>query len=346
MCCPGLDSAYPVKPITRLAITNKNHQKPLYKINHTWLDAVCVWLACEPFGFSVFLNNHCSKEDWQMKRSITESKVALGIAALLGSGMAGAAQVNSSIFLGPMAGHNSWTTDSGNITMLEPNGAISSGTNDLNFSWDGTVFTDSSDYTGPGSVPNVTAFSTTIFANGDPWSFHSMQMFAPGSYTFDTTLGSDAPGSNDNEVGSLSMNVASGQIGAHMLMDWSGNSNIDFVMVFDQGAVFGSGVGAFTDGVSSCGLLGGGSGTNCLWDGPNLASAGAPSPTQMWTLTSIDADGDGTPGVPAAAGGPFSGKNFNLNLNLSPVVVPVPAAAWLFGSGLLGLIGMARKKAA
>ena len=28
------------------------------------------------------------------------------------------------------------------------------------------------------------------------------------------------------------------------------------------------------------------------------------------------------------------------------VVVPVPAAAWLFGSGLLGLVGLARRKAA
>lgn len=28
-----------------------------------------------------------------------------------------------------------------------------------------------------------------------------------------------------------------------------------------------------------------------------------------------------------------------------PVVVPIPAAVWLFGSGLIGLIGMARRKA-
>jgi len=31
--------------------------------------------------------------------------------------------------------------------------------------------------------------------------------------------------------------------------------------------------------------------------------------------------------------------------SLSPTVVPVPAAVWLFGSGLLGLIGVARRKA-
>ena len=33
-------------------------------------------------------------------------------------------------------------------------------------------------------------------------------------------------------------------------------------------------------------------------------------------------------------------------VDLSPSAVPVPAAAWLFGSGLLGLIGMARRKKA
>jgi hypothetical protein len=30
--------------------------------------------------------------------------------------------------------------------------------------------------------------------------------------------------------------------------------------------------------------------------------------------------------------------------DVSASVVPVPAAVWLFGSGLLGLIGMARRK--
>ncbi len=33
-----------------------------------------------------------------------------------------------------------------------------------------------------------------------------------------------------------------------------------------------------------------------------------------------------------------------VSLNIS--AVPVPAAVWLFGSGLLGLVGVARRKAA
>lgn len=46
-------------------------------------------------------------------------------------------------------------------------------------------------------------------------------------------------------------------------------------------------------------------------------------------------------------------NDFAASLDIGPVtsigtwtVVPVPAAAWLFGSGLLGLIGIARKKVA
>jgi len=33
-------------------------------------------------------------------------------------------------------------------------------------------------------------------------------------------------------------------------------------------------------------------------------------------------------------------------IQVVPSAVPVPAAAWLFGSGLLGLVGMARRKKA
>jgi len=51
--------------------------------------------------------------------------------------------------------------------------------------------------------------------------------------------------------------------------------------------------------------------------------------------------------------GPFPGFHVNLDIGsgnsltvLSVSNVPVPAAVWLFGSGLLGLIGMARRKKA
>jgi hypothetical protein len=42
-------------------------------------------------------------------------------------------------------------------------------------------------------------------------------------------------------------------------------------------------------------------------------------------------------------GGTYNGGHWDLNMDFSPV--PVPAAVWLFGSGLLGLVGVARRKA-
>jgi hypothetical protein len=40
----------------------------------------------------------------------------------------------------------------------------------------------------------------------------------------------------------------------------------------------------------------------------------------------------------------IEGQQYNSSFLLTPTVVPLPAAAWLFGSGLLGLAGMARRK--
>ncbi len=43
---------------------------------------------------------------------------------------------------------------------------------------------------------------------------------------------------------------------------------------------------------------------------------------------------------------PFNGFAANWRLEGTMTVVPVPAAVWLFGSGLLGLVGVARRKKA
>jgi len=48
----------------------------------------------------------------------------------------------------------------------------------------------------------------------------------------------------------------------------------------------------------------------------------------------------------ANLGNGFANSSFSFELSLTPVPVPVPAAVWLFGSGLLGLVGMARRKKA
>jgi len=55
------------------------------------------------------------------------------------------------------------------------------------------------------------------------------------------------------------------------------------------------------------------------------------------SLALLDTDNDGTPGT-AMTSGPFVGFTFAIEGVASPV--PVPAAAWLFVSGLIGLLGV------
>jgi hypothetical protein len=71
----------------------------------------------------------------------------------------------------------------------------------------------------------------------------------------------------------------------------------------------------------------------------------------LWEITqtgttalvlTVDTDADGIPGT-AMHQGPFPGFTHQINGSLT-AVVPIPAAAWLFGSGLLGLIGLSKKK--
>jgi hypothetical protein len=281
-----------------------------------------------------------------------KSLIASSVALALGAPVAQAALVTD------IYGPYNFSTDSANFTMLNSAGGYTmgpdGGTNDVLMFWDGNGYSASSDYTGPGlpgSAANMTLSSSDIFFAGT-WAAHDVQVFVPGIYSFDTALGG-----GNSEAGMLNVTVGAGQLGMHMLWDWGGSINMDIFVVFDGNSVFGAGIGRSTAGTTASNQCDGsatsGNIKNCLFDGKPYGSAGKPLGSQTWMLASVDGDGDGIMGIPMAPGGPFAGFQANFNANLSsppcgdcfpPPEVPVPAAVWLFGSGLLGLIGVAHRR--
>ncbi len=199
-------------------------------------------------------------------------------------------------------------TSSINNNFSIPFGGMVSGTNDVSMTWDGTVFTSSSDYTGPGDASNMTLSSPSRFF-GELWTAHDVQVFRPGTYIFDTALGGGL-----GEYGNQVLTIGARELGAHMLMDWNGLYNMDVSVLWKANGVFGNNA-------TQQGLTG----------------------TAVWNAVSVDGNGDGIPGIPIATGGPFTNLQINFNLNgISPV--PEPPIVWLLSSGLMGLIAMTRRK--
>jgi hypothetical protein len=268
---------------------------------------------------------------------IRKTLIASSVALALGTPIANAALVTN--VLGPYT----WSTDRANFTFLSAGGYLAGlGTNDVSMTWDGNAYNASSDYTGPGGPANITASSTTAFF-GYTWVAHDIQVFTPGSYTFDVTLDGGNPEGLGFNAGARFMNVTvgTGQLGMHMLFDWSGENNIDMFVVMTGNSVFGSGVGTNRAQTPPCSATT----KNCLWTGKGWVgnlSTNAPSGNQKWMLASVDGNGDGVMGIPMAAGGPFAGFNANFNANMVPT--PVPSAVWLFGSGLMGLLAVLRRR--
>ena len=209
-----------------------------------------------------------------------------------------------------------------NFTMLDPNGATFHGTNDIIAEWDGTLNSNVVD----------TNFNMTMdSAKPQPFFgflffYHDIRVFGPGSYSFDTTcsaaqvqVGTADCGGTPEEF--LDLLIPEGMIGAHMLADWNVTENFDMALLWDSDGVFTS---------------------------PNPAGqlyTGAAGPTPaldtVYNLVSVDGDGDGNPGL-RMKDGPFI--DFSANYNLK--TIPLPPALWLFGTGLLGLAGIARRRKA
>jgi len=271
--------------------------------------------------------------------NMRKTVIASSIVMALGSANVFAAAVND------LYGPYNWSTNAANFTMLTPTGYDQGGTSDVSMQWDGNAFSSDTDYTGLTSVSNVTASSTTAFSS-NIWTAHNIQVFVPGSYSFDTALGG-----GNGESGIMSATVPSGYLGMHMLFDWGGNYNIDVFVVAAGNSIYGSGKLFSSDTKACSGGYTKASQTalnvkNCLFDAGGYVTGQTNVTNQVWMLATVDGNGDGIMGIPMAAGGPFGSFNAGFNATMAPTpdAVPVPAAAWLLGSGLLGLVGIGRRK--
>lgn len=203
----------------------------------------------------------------------------------------------------PGAAHAGTITTTGNkFTMLTGASQLVGRDFDATFSWDGTFNTSVAH-----AIRNATLTSSNSFL-GYRWTENDMYMYGPGTYTVFPACDRAHPGCGSGTP--VSFTVAPGQVGVHMIFDWSvGSTNGESVNVWS--------LNTFTL-----------PWTNNLW----------------WNVGSTNTNGGSSSGSPTAH---FGGFNFNSEVGgahaASPT--PVPSAAWLFGSGMLGLMGLGKRKA-
>lgn len=187
------------------------------------------------------------------------------------------------------------------------NQSIVGGTNDVSGTWDGTLNTSVS-----GAVTNMTLSSPTSFFQYR-WTANNVQVFAPGTYTF--TEGNGA---------SQQLVVGRDQVGMHMMFSW-GTGTTDVIDLWNLNNNYNGG--------SSTAFYSGPTTTADSWSGTN---------NHIWGLASnCTTSWPGTCGYPMQYG-PFQGATdiFNLYNGTKVTPVPLPSNAWLFGTGLLSLVGL------
>ncbi len=139
-------------------------------------------------------------------------------------------------------------------------------------------------------------------------------------------------------------------VAGKMLFDWATSTNINVGIILDAAGFFGAGAVSTSDTISGVGATPASNGIN---------KGKFPIGPAPMATTSFDTDfhnggafiiGDDGIGGDPMDNGPFPGFSANFDItsihvtNVTAPAVPIPAAVWLFGSGLLGLVGVARRK--
>lgn len=185
----------------------------------------------------------------------------------------------------------------------------------------GTLSLDSTTGTGTGSIDSFN------FLNQGTIVWHDITMQA---------IGDGAGGSGDLII-------------SNMQFDWNGNNNVPVQMVLDASGLF----GALGNGLNVGDSL---SGVGAIPASDGIRKGLFPISSAPIATTSLNTDGIALTGDNGIGGSPMGGGPFGLssfNFDMTTVTLhnegdlllsPIPAAAWLFGSGLIGLIGVARRK--
>ena len=216
-----------------------------------------------------------------------------------------------------MGGAHAANMSSATFTMYGPDGLLVSNTcggsgncpNGVDPTLTGTI--------GNG-VWNVASSETFFGAN---WSSKSGTTFGVGTYTFDTNKGGTS--------GPLYSSIVVGpnQVGGHILFDW-GPANS----------------------TTSCGVA------ECSLDVVNVWNLSVAAGVTTYTSPDVSLNRSNSAQTASTVIGPngilgaplqdsASFLNFEPNFDFTvSSTIPVPAAVWLFGSGLLGLVGVARRK--
>ena len=167
---------------------------------------------------------------------------------------------------------------------------------------------------GNGSMTDTTVpgfFGSQWTADQQAWfdTHSSTVTWAGTGSTYNTT---DA-----NGAFSYTFHLTGNQVAAGVFFDWSGSNNIPVLTIYD------------------CPVSGGG------------ACTGASLPMQTLPFLGQQPSFNGSTTCDVSAG--LNDSNWDDSStgdSCASEVVPVPAAAWLLGSGLLGLVGVARRKKA
>ena len=185
---------------------------------------------------------------------------------------------------------------SSNLTILDPFGnLVTEGATDVFGTFDDSKICTS---VSCNQIGMTLATNQPFF--GVIWTTHDIRVFSEGTYTFDTACTPADIAAGITFCGGgvpLTLTVAPGQLGAHIFVDWSGNTDINVAVVWNPNDAFGS----------------------PIYDGCSFPHTCDPThtPTRIWDLASKDGNGDGVQGIPMVDG-PFAGFNANFSLNLGP----------------------------